>query len=174
VDYGPVEYTQADTPLVPLYQEKTPDGQTVLSRKVYSGTQPDSSTSATEKTAVKPACFAYAYPVRDSMPLFLMRETATGKLAISTDPYLFCTKIPFANPYPAGHAKHDQYENRVRYITYDGKTEFLDLLGFVMPKDKVSPTLVDRYADLKTIAADPSFFSGKGETDANLVIRVRE
>jgi hypothetical protein len=75
--------------------------------------------------------YTYPIPIKNSLPLLLMKNNDTGDYFLSTDPYAVCGKLPFANPYPVGHAKYATYQNKHIYQIYDGKTEWVSLLGFV-------------------------------------------
>jgi hypothetical protein len=117
VEYGFLDYDENSAPLLPLYDD----------RKTGLTSQPP-----TDKA--EPVAYSYAVPVKGSVPLFQLKETATGKVVLSTDPYALCGKKPFANPYSKGDPKYETYQNRVIYQPYDGKTEWLGLLGYVMPE----------------------------------------
>jgi hypothetical protein len=73
---------------------------------------------------------AYAWPAEGTRPLFLLRETATGRLYVTDDPYRFASTAPFENPYPQDHPKHEPYEGLNVLRPYDGRTEYLGLLGY--------------------------------------------
>jgi hypothetical protein len=73
---------------------------------------------------------ACAWPAEGTRPLFLLRETATGRLCVTDDPYRFASTAPFENPYPADHPKRETYEGRRVLRPYDGKTEYVGLLGY--------------------------------------------
>ena len=72
----------------------------------------------------------YAWPAGGTRPLFLLRETATGRLCVTDDPYRFASTAPLENSYPAGHPKHEKYEGLRVLRPYDGRTEYLRLLGY--------------------------------------------
>jgi len=72
----------------------------------------------------------YAWPAEGTRPLFLLRETATGRRCVTDDPYRFASTAPFNNPYPKDHPKHDDHENLRVLRPYDGKTAYLGLLGY--------------------------------------------
>jgi hypothetical protein len=48
---------------------------------------------------------------------------------------LFKIESAFINPYPVGHPKYNDYQNKHIYQPYDGKTEWVSLLGFVRTSD---------------------------------------
>ena len=73
---------------------------------------------------------AYAWPAEGAVPLFLLRETATGRLCVTDDPYRFASTDDFENPYPSDHPKHSRYEGLHILRSYDGRTEYLGLLGY--------------------------------------------
>ena len=110
------QFSKSTAGRLPLYLN-TRDGQMIYS-KGGSGT---------------PVAHTFPIPVQHSLPLFLMKNTQTGTYFLSTDAYAACGKLPFVNPYPVGHSKHNLYQNRHVYQIYDGKTEWVELLGFVLP-----------------------------------------
>jgi len=73
---------------------------------------------------------AYAWPAEGTVPLFLLRETATGRLWVTDDPYRFASTEPFENPYPPGSEKHAPHEGLKVLRPYDGRTDYLALLGY--------------------------------------------
>jgi len=78
----------------------------------------------------------WARPVQGSSPLFLLRDTRTGKDVVTSDPYALASTAPYDNPYPEGHPKHARYANREVLRPYDGRTEFVALLGYALPEEK--------------------------------------
>ncbi|NWK54937.1 hypothetical protein HW115_04910 [Verrucomicrobiaceae bacterium N1E253] len=65
-----------------------------------------------------------AWPTAGSRPLFLVRQRATGKTFVTDDLYAFASRDDFS-PY------HPAYKGRAPVVRpYDGKTEYLKLLGF--------------------------------------------
>jgi len=72
----------------------------------------------------------YAWPAEGTVPLFLLRETATGRLCVTDDPYRFASTEPFENPYPPDHPKHGRGEGLQVLRPYDGRTAYLGLLGY--------------------------------------------
>ena len=158
-DYHPLAFTEKETPLLPLFAQKMPNGQSVLGLE-------------SKGPADTPICFTYARPVKNSKPLFLMQETATGRYAVSTDPYLFCTKVPFKNPYPENDPKHASFENRVQYLTYDGKIRWLGIVGYAMPEGQAD-TRQHRYAALGSIRELADLLA-KGASDGSLLVRTTD
>jgi hypothetical protein len=113
-----IEFSKEYSGKLPIYQ-KVLDGQTVLST-VENGS---------------PIMYTHPIPVNDSLPLLLMKNKETGIYVLSTDPYAICGKKAFINPYPVGHPKYNDYQNKHIYQPYDGKTEWVSLLGFVRTSD---------------------------------------
>jgi hypothetical protein len=93
--------------------------------------------------------FLWGRPVPGSTPIFLLRDTTTRRLLVTHDPYQLASTAPFENPYPEGHAKHDRYANRRVLRPYDGRTEYVALLGFGLREGAPSDTLI-RLADVVT------------------------
>lgn len=149
-----LELTETDTPLAPLYARRI-GKDTVLSREA----------------AGNPLCHAYAWPVRSSVPLFLMRNNETKRHFVTTDPYAQCDREPFDNPFEPGHKLHDKYENRTVYRPYLKKAEWIELLGFVVPKEKAD-TGTHGYTVLSGISAvKESFYAGDKLAAEDVVVR---
>jgi len=84
-----------------------------------------------QKNVATTALFrAYAWPADGTRPLFLLRETATGRLCVTDDPYRFASSAPLENPYPADHPEHKRCEGLRVLRPYDGRTEYLGLIGY--------------------------------------------
>ncbi len=121
-DYEPLAFTEAKTPLVPLYRKRYRGRHDVLSRQ------------APAKEDAQPLCEVYAYPVNGSLPLFVIKNNTTGEYFVTTDPYAECEREPFENPFKPGDEAFGKYQNRTVYRAYKRKTDWVELLGFVMPK----------------------------------------
>jgi len=121
-DYEPLDFTEANAPLMPLYPRRYRGGQEVLSRQAPAGHK------------IGPTCRVYAWPVRGSLPLFVIKDNPSGHHFITTDPYTECEREPFEDPFPPDDPTHEKYENRTVYRPYTRKTDWIELLGFVMPK----------------------------------------
>ena len=139
---------------MPIYKDIL-EGQNVLT------TEPNGS----------PVFYSFPVPVKKSVPLLLMKNNDSGQYFITTDPYSACGKIPFTNPYPVGHAKHEKYENRHIYQPYDGKSEWISLLGYALPDTYIKTTPIDvyiiagqsnahGYADISTLTQSQSSQDG--------------
>jgi hypothetical protein len=164
-DYHLVEFTESDTPLLPLYARSMDKGQIVPSLEAPT---PDA----------KPVGQLYAHPVKHSKPLFLLQEAATGLYHLSTDPALLNRKEPFANPYPESHPKHVAFQNRVQYVNYEGRTKSISLLGYVIPREKADeakhryssigaiPALADLFQAGESLAADELLIRAPRETES--------
>jgi len=113
-----IEYSEQVAEKMPLYQTGLND-QSILS---------------TQGTGISIGS-TFPIPVKDSYPLMLMRNVESGEYFLSTDPYAICGKMPFTNPFNVNEPKYATYNNRVVYQSYDGKTEWISLLGFVLPLD---------------------------------------
>lgn len=109
VDYGIVEFDEASTELLPIYT-KISDGQRTLTNEP-GGIQVGST---------------YAMPVKNSVPLFAMRDTQTGEFHLSTDPYALSSTTPFVDD-------NGVYQSREIRRPYDGNTEWVEMLGYVVP-----------------------------------------
>jgi hypothetical protein len=156
-DLRPIEFREESTPLLPLYlktADKAPPQPTL------------------EKPApdAQPLCQLYAHPVRHSKPVFLLQDGGTGEYILTTDPALQCRKVPFANPYPAGHEKHSKFENRHQYITHQTRTKSWQLLGYAMPADQADAKLEHRkLSDIEPLAK--LFQAGECRKAESLLVR---
>ena len=157
-DYNLLDFTESNTPVLPLYLQPMDQGQNVPSLDAPA-------------PAAKPIGQLYARPVKHAKPLFLLQAAATGRYHLSTDPALLNRKEPFANPYPVGHPKHAAFTNRVQYVNYEGRAKSISLLGYVMPREKADATK-HRYATLSSIPAFADLFqAGESLSAEALLIR---
>ena len=95
----------------------------------------------------------FASPVKDNVPLFLMENTETGERYISPDLYYNVNTEPFTNPYSPGDAKYETYQNREVNRPYDGKVNYIRLLGYGVKKETAISTEI-RYGLLDTLIVD--------------------
>lgn len=116
VEYGYPEISNETT--INLYN-KTINGHNILTKEINDS----------------PAFKVYNMPINDSAPLFLIKDNSTDEYIVTTDPYLVCEKAPFTNPYPVDHENFQRFNNRTIYKPYDGKTEWIELLGYVKKYD---------------------------------------
>jgi hypothetical protein len=112
--------------------------------------------------------YTHPIPVKDSLPLMLMKDKDTGNYFISTDPYAICGKLPFTNPYPIGHAKYSTYQNKHIYQIYDEKTEWVTLLGYarIIPNTGI-PT---GYRPLSEVLNGITFIAGEKLNATQLLV----
>lgn len=143
--HGFVEFTEENTPTIPLFLRKE-NGQTVLADRGDSRTQ-------------KPALFVYAQPVKNSKPLYLIRNVKTGQYHVTTDPYMLMERVPIPG---------DKL-GRLGYRPYDGTTEIIKLFGYVMPQSSANSKL--SYAPLNSIVTDKTYFTQKGVYDSGIQVR---
>jgi len=130
-------------------------------------------TFLTQKRSGDPVCSAYAWPVTGSVPLFLMRNSETKRYFVTTDPYAQCAGEPFKNPFKPGHESFAKYQNRTICRPYLQKSTWVELLGFVMPKDKADTKTV-AYTPLSTVSAVEHSFDPGEKLDADsLFVRGR-
>ena len=118
--WNTIEFSTDFSKTMPVYQT-TLEGQNILT------TTPTGS----------PILKTYPIPVKNSLPLLLLKNNDTNTYILTTDPYAICNKINFTNPYPIGHQKYELYQNKQVYQPYDGKTSWISLLGFV--KESILP-----------------------------------
>ena len=149
-----IEFSTDYSIKMPIYQT-TLDGQTILS------ITPTGS----------PVGYTHPIPLKDSLPLLLMKNKDTNEHFISCDPYAVCGKQPFTNPYPPSHTNYSTYENRVIYQPYDGKTEWGSLLGFI--KQTTTPGFAEPgYQLLSDIIGSIPFVAGEKPEVTNLMIPI--
>ena len=71
-----------------------------------------------------------AFPAKDTVPVFLLKDRKTGKQLITADIYALAPTEPFKNVFPADHKLHALYENRVSYKQFDPSIGYENLLGY--------------------------------------------
>ena len=147
-----IEFPETNSGKMPIYRS-TLNGQSVL----------------TTNTNGSPVAHTFPIPVKNSLPLMLMKNNDTGNYFLSTDPYAACGKKPFTNPYPVGHVKYNTYQNKHIYQVYDGKTIWVELLGFVLPLDNAQ--LSNGFQKLSDVLTNVSFIAGEKLSANQLMIR---
>jgi len=112
VDYGLVQFDPASTPLIPI------------------SVQHDK--AAGERRSRRPTGTfnVFAHPVSGTTPLFLIRNTQTGRRMITTDPYYFVEKEKVEFGVPANHPDHDYYSHVDGYAMDHNHSHWQSLLGF--------------------------------------------
>lgn len=75
-----------------------------------------------------------AWPVADTRPLFLVRQSETGKTFVTDDLYCFASRDDFLKYHP------DYQGSEPVLRPYDGKTEYLKFLGFADQTVKLNGT----------------------------------
>ena len=138
---GFLKFDQTTATSIPLYLTEK-DGQTIISEE-----------------GTTPAFYVYAEPVKDSKPLYLIRNTATNKLHVTCDPYMIMPRYTI----------DEDPLKRKGIRPYDGTTEILKLYGFVMPS-AFSSKFID-YKPLNSILTDKTFFTEKGIYDLGIMVR---
>ena len=157
-DYEPLDFSENRTPLIPLYAKPVRGGKPVLTKQ-----RPGNA-------GAHPVCKVYAYPVTGSLPLFVIRDTPSGRQFVTTDPYAGCEREPFQNPFTPADPRYEKYQNRTIYHAYRRKTDWVELLGFVIPTDGTSAKSAgaERLAGIGGVSE--SFEAGEGkDADALLV-----
>jgi hypothetical protein len=158
-DYEPLDFTEDNSPVVDLYPKRYAGGQAVLSRRASAG-----NSAAT-------LCKVYAYPVKGSLPLFVIKDTPSGEYFITTDPYAECEREPFENPFPTDDPKHKKYENRTVYRPYMRKTDWVELLGFVTPKSATDHPSLETQPLSAVAGADKVFRPGERAKANEIMVR---
>lgn len=117
-EYNKLSLDPADSPLVRLSISKG-----MLTRRNQSGVD-------------LPALHAYAWPVKNSRPLFVMKDPKTGDRFLSSDPYARC----HAEPLDASHSKLSESDRKkfggkpVYNVPRNG-AEIIEFLGFASTGD---------------------------------------
>ncbi len=108
VDYGYIDFKEQDTPLLEIKPEQG-----------------------------KKSFHVYAKPVSNTLPIFKIRHKTTGKVAYTTDIYLFTPQTPLNIKTNKQEDPDGYYANAIGY-QLDGKTQYLEMIGFghiQKPKD---------------------------------------
>ena len=147
-----IEFSKDYSGKMPIYP-KTLNGQNVLSKAVNGA----------------PVANLFPIPVKDSLPLLLMKNNDNGNYFLTADPYAVCGKLSFTNPYPVGHAKYNTYQNKHIYQIYDGKSHWEELLGFVLPLD--NSMLSSGYQRLSDVLGGVMFVAGEKLNASQLMVR---
>jgi len=142
VSYGIRVIDQSSSGTIPLYL-KIASGQKVL-RASGSG---------------RPAMYVYAQPVKDSKPLYLIKNLKTRRYHVTCDPYMLMKRVPIPK----------DTKGRTGIRPYDGSTEIVKIFGYVMPADKAASKL--KYKRLDSILTDSSYFPGAGIYDSGVMVR---
>lgn len=140
-EFGFLNFEQKAATKIPLYL-KEENGQTIIS-----------------ETGTTPSFYVYAEPVKDSKPLYLIRDTKTNKLSVTCDPYMLMPK----------HTIPNDPLKRTGVRPYDGSSEIIKLYGFAMPQKSCDSSL--EYVMLNKILTDKSYFPEKGIYDAAIMVR---
>jgi hypothetical protein len=71
-----------------------------------------------------------AFPVKDTVPVFLLEDKRTGKQVVTADPYALAETEPFPNPFPKTFKDYKIYNDRVIYKQYAPHIGYKNLLGY--------------------------------------------
>lgn len=154
VEYGLFNCTEVGSPMVPLRITTTNNRQEL--------------TFCSDTSA---SLYTYAYPVKNALPLYVMKNTATGDTFISFDPYQRTSSIPFTNPCVPGDKFYELYQNRVQYRPYDGNTEYHRFLGYALPANQVSPVL--SYDYLSGLVTDTIYYPTPSQAHKDIMVRTK-
>jgi hypothetical protein len=138
-----IEFSSTFSGKLPIFRN-TIDGQDILTDIPYG----------------VPVAYTFPSPVKNSVPLFLMKNKETNQYFLSTDPFAICNKLPFTNPYPEDHPKYSLYQNRTIYQVYDNKTEWVRMLGYVLPVDNSIP-FPSGYIRLSEVLTNITYIEGE-------------
>ena len=129
--WGPLNFDDK-TAFVPLYS-KSLNGQTIL--------------DLDPEAAAGPIFYTFAQPLTNSSPLFVLRDTNSHKLRLTTDPCELCIIVRLGGRDSA-------------YKPYAGNVEFVAFLGYVVPKRYVRGN-AGAYLKIRDILKDPFYFPAK-------------
>ena len=143
VRVGYLKMEQKNADLIPLYWKKL-GNQKVLDNEGDG----------------KPACYVYAQPALGTRPLYLLRDTQENKYVITTDPYILSGQV------------NSIYKNMPAYRPYDGRVEYVKILGFVV--GSVESDAGDlKYNLLEDVVQDITLFPGNGNGDRGVRVGVK-
>ncbi|MCA9107484.1 MAG: hypothetical protein KDA83_18860 [Planctomycetales bacterium] len=111
----------------------------------------------------------FTRPVSQCRPLFLLRDSETGKPALSCDPYLFVPQEPLDLPVPGNHPDHDYYSQAIGYRMDEHHSEWLGIVGFA----RATPPNEQGYVRLSTLLK-PEVFPLEGRYQQDLWVRVAD
>lgn len=149
----PIEFAPKETPMVDVYLNQSPDQQPILSRNPAG-------------SDAKKICRVFAYPVPNSMPLFVIRDNESQKTFVTTDPYAKCLQEHFENPFSPDSPYYHKYNNRKVYKPYAGKTEWVELLGFAATSNQDSCKPIADIPELNSL-----YYAGDGREAKSLFVR---
>jgi len=81
----------------------------------------------------EPSFHLYAQPIPGTLPVYTMRDAASGKIFATLDVYNQTRCSPVTNPLPDTHPEHSRYMDRVVFHTYEPGCGPIELLGFAHP-----------------------------------------
>ena len=139
--WGLLNFAEKTASLIPLYSKPRND-QTVVTFEPQAGGAP--------------LFYTFAQPVPDSVPLFVLRETKSNKLRLTTDPCELCMITRLRGKDPA-------------YKPYAGNVEYVGFLGYVLSKRHAG------IADVKIrdVIKDPFYFPATGKNNKLRAAAVR-
>ena len=75
-----------------------------------------------------------AFPVKDTVPVFLLKDKRSGKQIVTADPYALAETEPYPNPLPESYVGREVFNNRVIYRQYAPHIGYENLLGYAYTK----------------------------------------
>jgi hypothetical protein len=75
-----------------------------------------------------------AKPYPGAKSIFLLEDTLSQRMVVSSDPYSLASSRRFENPLPPEHKEHEKYNDRRLMVPGDGRTKIVTLLGYAMPE----------------------------------------
>ncbi len=81
----------------------------------------------------EPTLHFLAKPYPGAKPIFLLEDTLSQRMVVSSDPYSLASSRRFVNPLPPEHKEHEKYNDRRLTVPGDGRTRFVNLLGYAVP-----------------------------------------
>jgi len=82
----------------------------------------------------KPWIELSAFPLKGTVPVFLLEDERSGEQLITADPYALSETEPYPNPIPEDSEIHEIYNDRVVYKQYAPHIGYKNLLGYAFKK----------------------------------------
>jgi hypothetical protein len=143
-DSGFLEFNQSTAATAPLYLTELNGGQAL-----------------TQDVTGEPVMYVYTQPVKNSRPLYLIRNKLSGRYHVTSDPYMLMQRVPINGDYAI--------PKRTGIRPYDGTTEIVKLFGYVMPNEEIDNTL--EYTKLSSVLTDIMYYPQLGLYDDGIMVR---
>ena len=112
-----------------------------------------------------PLFYVYDRHVTGSRPLYLLYDNVAKEFVASVDPYICTNKLPLGQFLDVTKAPYKRYADNKVAVPYDGTTDYIGILGYVMTSDAVEG---DGYTPLSEVGG---IFRGTGDEDNLIVVK---